>query len=307
VRAKEVRLKDWGMFSLLGLLWGSSFFWIKVGLRGTGPLMLVALRLTVGMLGLALVVALRKPKFPRTRTLWVRLIILGTFNTAFPFVIITWGQQSIETAMASILNGTVPLFTILLAHLFLEDEKITAPKFVGLLVGFGGVVLLLGGGLNSGKLNTLAGQAAVLVASISYASSIVFARRSLRETEPLVQAFIPLVAADILVWLATPVLENQPKVPVDGEAWFAILWLGLLGTFVAFILYFSLLQSVGPTKTSLVTYVVPVVGLILGVVFLDETLDLRLAMGTVLIIAGIVVVNWVPATSRANAKISSDT
>lgn len=294
-----MRLKDWGMFSLLGLLWGSSFFWIKIGLRGTSPLMLVALRLTVGVLGLAVYVALRKPKFPRKRSIWIRLVILGTFNTAFPFVIITWGQQSIESAMASILNGTVPLFTILLAHLFLDDEKITAPKILGLLVGFGGVVLLLGGGLNSDSGNWLTGQVAILVASISYASSLVFARRSLRETEPLVQAFIPLVAADTMVWLATPVLESQPQLPVDGEAWFAILWLGLLGTFVAYILYFSLLRSVGPTRTSLVTYVVPVVGLFLGVVFLDETLDLRLAMGSVLIIAGIVVVNWEPVRTKS--------
>jgi drug/metabolite transporter (DMT)-like permease len=294
-----MRLKDWGMFSLLGLLWGSSFFWIKIGLRGTSPLMLVALRLTVGVLGLAVYVALRKPKFPRKRSLLIGLVILGTFNTAFPFVIITWGQQSIESAMASILNGTVPLFTILLAHLFLDDEKITAPKILGLLVGFGGVVLLLGGGLSSDSGNRLAGQVAVLVASISYASSLVFARRNLRETEPLVQAFIPLVAADLMVWLATPILESQPQLPVDGEAWFAILWLGLLGTFVAYILYFSLLRSVGPTRTSLVTYAVPVVGLVLGVVFLDETLDLRLAMGTVLIIAGIVVVNWEPVRAKS--------
>jgi drug/metabolite transporter (DMT)-like permease len=256
-------------------------------------------RLTVGVLGLAVYAALRKPKFPRKRSLLIRLVILGTFNTAFPFVIITWGQQSIESAMASILNGTVPLFTILLAHLFLDDEKITAPKILGLLVGFGGVVLLLGGGLSSDSGNRLAGQVAVLVASISYASSLVFARRNLRETEPLVQAFIPLVAADLMVWLATPILESQPQLPVDGEAWFAILWLGLLGTFVAYILYFSLLRSVGPTRTSLVTYVVPVVGLVLGVVFLDETLDLRLAMGTVLILAGIVVVNWEPVRTKS--------
>lgn len=289
-----MRPKDLGMFTLLGLLWGSSFFWIKIGLRGTSPVMLVALRLAVGILGLALFVIIRKPDFPRARNLWFRLVILGAFNTAFPFVLITWGQQSIESALASILNGTVPLFTILLAHLFLDDEKITVPKILGLFVGFGGVVLLLGGGLESGIGNELAGQAAVLVAAISYAVSIVFARRSLRDTPTLVQAFVPLVAADVLVWMAMPILEEQPQLPADGEAWFAILWLGLLGTCIAYILYFSLLQSVGPTRTSLVTYVVPVVGLVLGVVFLGETLDLRLAVGAVLVIAGIVVVNWTP-------------
>ncbi len=287
------------MFSLLGVLWGSSFLWIKIGLRGTGPFMLVALRVAIGILGLAFMVALRKPEFPRKRSLWIKLALLGTFNTAVPFVLITWGEQRIDSAVASILNAPVPLFTILLAHIFLDDEKITLPKLLGLIMGFVGIVVLLGREIAPGEFgNAIFGQIGVLLAAFSYAGSAVFARRNLRETPPLVQAFVPLVVADSLVWLAIPVAESPVQFPTQGETWFAILWLGLLGTFIAYILFFSLLQSVGPTKTTLVTYFIPVVGVALGVIFLGETLDLRLVVGSILIVGGIVVVNWKPKRTR---------
>ena len=294
-----MRLNDWGKFWLLGLLWGSSFLWIKIGLRGTGPFMLVALRLAVGVVGLGIVVFMRKPNFSATPSLVGKLVLLGAFNTAIPFLLITWGEKSIDSALASILNGTMPLFTILLSHFFLADERITVPKFLGLIVGFGGVVLLLGGGSEKEELRgSFVGQMAVLIAAFSYASSLVFTRRTLRQVSPLIQAFVPLVMADAFVWMLIPVAESPIRFPTNAEAWFAILWLGLLGTFVAYILYFSLLQSVGPTKTALVTYVIPVMGLILGVIFLEERIDLRLALGSILIFAGIAVVNWEPRKSR---------
>ncbi len=297
-----MRLKEWGMFSALGLFWGSSFLWIKIGLQGVGPFMLVALRLAIGIVGLAFVVAIRRPDFPKQRSLWFKLALLGTFNTAIPFVLITWGEQIIDSAVASILNGTVPLFTILLAHLFLEDERITLPKLLGLMSGFTGVVLLLGRKLDPEAFGgEFSGQAAVLLAALLYAMSAVFARRNLRETPPLVQALVPLVVADGLVWLSVPLFESPITLPADPLTWFALAWLGLLGTFIAYVLYFSLLQSVGPIKTTLVTYVVPVVGVILGVIFLGETLDLRLAIGTLLIVGGIVVVNWRSRKTRTQS------
>jgi drug/metabolite transporter (DMT)-like permease len=199
----------------------------------------------------------------------------------------------------------VPLFTILLAHVFLDDEKITLPKLFGLLAGFTGVVLLLGRDLDpDGFRGVFLGQAAVLLAAMSYAASAVFVRRNLSEVPPLVQAFMPLIVADALVWLVMPVAESPIHFPADGETWFAILWLGLLGTFIAYILFFSLLQSVGPTKTTLVTYIVPVVGVILGVLFLGETFDIRLALGSILIVGGIAVVNWKHRNS--GAQFTSD-
>lgn len=280
------------MFLLLGLIWGSSFLWIKIALRGTGPFTLVAFRLLFGVLGMAVVIAIRKPKFPQERSLWLKLAFLGVANTAIPFVLISVGEQVIDSAVASILNGAVPMFTIVLAHVFLEDDKITLARLVGLLVGFIGVVILLSRDLRLGSFSSsFAGQAAVLLAAFSYAGSAVFARYNLRNIPPLIQAFVPLFIADILVWAAVPIAEFPFRMPTGGLTWIAILWLGLIGSFVGYLLYFSLLQSVGPTRATLVTYVFPVVGVVLGVIFLDELLDLRLAIGAGLIVMGIVVVN----------------
>lgn len=287
-----MKTKDWFMFLLLGLIWGSSFLWIKIALRGTGPFTLVAFRLLFGVLGMAVVIAIRKPKFPQERSLWLKLAFLGVANTAIPFVLISVGEQVIDSAVASILNGAVPMFTIVLAHVFLEDDKITLARLVGLLVGFIGVVILLSRDLRLGSFSSsFAGQAAVLLAAFFYAGSAVFARYNLRNIPPLIQAFVPLFIADILVWAAVPIAEFPFRIPTGGLTWIAILWLGLIGSFVGYLLYFSLLQSVGPTRATLVTYVFPVVGVVLGVIFLDELLDLRLAIGAGLIVMGIVVVN----------------
>ena len=287
-----MKAKDWFMFGVLGLIWGSSFFWIKIALRGTGPFTLVAFRLLFGVLGLAVVAAIRKPIFPRLRSLWLKLAFLGAVNSAIPIVLISAGEQVIDSAVTSVLNGTVPLFTILMAHVVLDDDKITPASLAGLITGFIGIVVLLSRDLNLASFSGgFAGQAAVLLAAFFYAGSAVYARRNLRNIPPLLLALIPLFFADLLVWAAVPIAEFPFRFPSGGLTWIAILWLGLLGTFVAYLLYFSLLESVGATRTSLVTYILPVVGVALGVIFLDELLDFRLVVGAVLILMGIIFVN----------------
>lgn len=287
-----MKLRDWVLFILLGAIWGSSFLWIKIALEEIGPFALVALRLLFGVLGLLVAVLLWRPSLPSRRWLWVGLGMLGVTNTALPFVLISWGEQHIDSSVASILNGAVPLFTLVIAHLFLRDERITLRKAIGLLTGFGGVVLLVGRdvGYGAGR-DAVLGQLAVLVAAISYASSSVFARRNLHEVSPILQAFASLAVADTVVWLAVPVFESPFGLPALPLTWLALVWLGLLGTCVAYILYFYLLQSIGATRATMVTYVIPVVGVVLGVIFLHERLDWFLGGGAALVIAGIGIVN----------------
>ncbi len=292
------------MFALLGLIWGSSFLWIKIALREIGPFTLVAIRLLIGMAGLAVIVYFRKPTFPIKRRTWIQLAILGVFSIAIPFVLITWSELVIDSAVTAILNGTVPLFTLILAHFFLEDERITIQRLIGLFVGFIGIVILVSrelglGGFTSG----LMGQVAVLIAAISYAGSSVFARRNLKQTSILVQAFVPIIVADLVVWTMVPLMEPSFIIPKEPLTWLALLWLGLLGTCVAYLLWYSLLHYVGPTRTTLVTYVLPVVGVALGVIFLDELLDFRLLLGVALVVSGIAVVNWRP---RARSLVQQE-
>lgn len=294
--------KDWVLFVALGLIWGSSFLWIKIAIREVDAFTLVGWRLLFGTLGMVAVIALRRPPFPRDRSIWLALALLGIINTALPFVLISWGQKTIDSAVASILNSTVPLFTMVIAHFALHDEPITARKAVGLLIGFGGVLALMARDLEAGSLGVgILGQAAVLLAAASYASASVFARRTMREVSPLVQAFVPMAVADAIVWTAATQVGDPGRLPALPLTWVALLWLGLLGSCVAYLLFYNLLHSVGATRTTMVTYVFPVVGVTLGVVFLDELADWRLLAGAALVVASLAVVNWKPRAAAVPA------
>jgi drug/metabolite transporter (DMT)-like permease len=280
------------VFALLGLVWGSSFLWIKVAVQEVGPATLVGYRLLIGLIGLAVVVAARRPSLPRDRRTLFVLGVVGITNTALPFILISWGEQFIDSAIASILNGTVPLFTIVIAHLFLHDDRITPARILGLITGFIGVVVLMSRDLGAeSRAGSVLGQAAVLAAALSYAASSVFARRNLRQVDSVVQAFLPLISADTVAWVTALASEAPLQVPRLPITWLALVWLGLLGSCLAYLLYFHLLHAVGPTRATMVTYVFPVVGVILGVVFLNELADWHLIVGAMLVALGIGVVN----------------
>ena len=286
-----MKTKEWAAFVALSLAWGSSFLWIKIALQELDPITLVALRLLFGILGLLVVVAYNRPRWPDTRRLWGVLAILGIIQTALPFLLITWGQQFIDSAVAAILNSTVPLFTMLMAHLYLQDDRLTLQRVIGLGVGFIGVVVLLVRDLDGGTQGNLLGQAAVLLAAILYAFSAIFTRRNAKGVSPIVQAFVPLLVADALMWVLVPLLESPLVLPSLPITWLAIAWLGLIGSCFAYLLYFYLLHAIGPTRTTMVTYTFPVVGVALGVVFLSETLDINLVLGAALVVGSIVIVN----------------
>lgn len=286
-----MKYKDWLAFILLGVVWGSSFLWIKIAVQEVGPVLLVAMRLFFGILALSLVVAYKRPAFPRERRLWINLTILGIINNAIPYTLISWGEKYIDSAVAAILNSTAPLFTMIVAHLFLTDDRMTNRRVFALLIGFVGVFVLFSRDLSGGPRGTLLGQAAVLLAAISYAFASVFARRTTQGLSPFVQALVPLLGADLLLWTLAPVVEAPLTFPQLPLTWVAIIWLGVMGVALAFILYFYLLHSVGPTRTVLVTYIFPLVGVILGVIFLGEKMDWQLLTGAVLVIASVVLVN----------------
>ena len=287
--------KEWAVFLALGLIWGSSFLWIKIAIQELDAFTLVGWRLLFGTLGMVVVILVRRPPLPRTWQTWASLALLGIINTALPFVLISWGEKSIDSAVASVLNSTVPLFTLVLAHFALHDEPITARKAAGLLIGFGGIVVLMARDLEAGVLRAGAlGQLAVLLAALSYASASVFARRTMREVPPLVQAFVPMAIADAIVWTVATQVGDPGRLPAIPLTWVALLWLGLLGSCVAYLLFYNLLHSVGATRTTMVTYVFPVVGVTLGVLFLNELADWHLLAGAALVVASLVVVNWKP-------------
>lgn len=285
--------KHWLVFLLLGSIWSSSFLWIKIAVQEVGPITLVAFRVLFGLLFGLVVVLIQRPALPRSLRTWFPVLLLGITNVAIPFFLISWGEQSIDSGVAAILDATVPLFTILLAHYALHDDKITIPKVAGLLVGFAGVVVLMSKDIGASH-SSLLGQLAVVLASAFYSGSGVYARRTTEGMPPVMRSVGPLISSTAAMWLAAPLLEAPLKIPQLPITWVALLWLGVLGSGFAFILMYYLIHEIGPTRTSMVTYIFPLGGVVLGVLFLGEQLSWQVAVGALLIIAGMAFVSQEP-------------
>ena len=289
-----MKIKHWIIFILLGAIWSSSFMWIKIAVQEIGPITLVAFRALFGLLFGLVVVFIQRVQWPRTFKSWFPLLLLGLSNIAIPFFLISWGEQSIDSAVASILDATVPLFTILIAHYLLHDDKITLPKVLGLLIGFIGVVVLMSKDLLNASTNSLLGQAAVILASVFYAVNSVYVRKTTEDMPGIVRSTGPLLSSSVIMWLGTFLFERPVEMPQLGITWVALLWLGILGSGLAFTMAFYLIHEIGPTRTTMVTYLFPLGGVILGVTFLNEQLSWQLITGAVLIILSLVVANWAP-------------
>jgi drug/metabolite transporter (DMT)-like permease len=283
--------KHWLVFILLGAIWSSSFMWIKIAVQEVGPITLVAYRVVFGLLFCVVVLWLQRTAWPRTWGAWFPLLLLGVTNVAAPFFLITWGEKTIDSAVASILNATTPLFTILSAHFLLQDDRMTAPKVAGLLIGFAGVIVLMYRDIGSST-GSLPGQLAVILASAFYAGSAIYVRKVTVETAGIVRSAGPLVSGSAIMWLAAFLFERPVQVPALPITWIALLFLGVLGSGFAFLLAFYLIHEIGPTRTTMVTYLFPLGGVILGVSFLNEQLTWELVTGAALIIVSLAVTNW---------------
>jgi drug/metabolite transporter (DMT)-like permease len=284
---------DWALFFLLGFCWGSSYLFIKIGVESLPPLTLVAGRLFIGALLLATVVRVAGERLPRDRRTYGHLTVMALLNIVIPFALITWAEQSVDSALASILNATVPLFTIGFAAAYLHDEPVTVNRAIGLLVGFAGVVLLTSRTLGAGAAldsHQLAGEIALIGSAASYAAGNVYARRNIH-LRPMVTAFFQVSLALLIVAALAFTFERPWTVTPRPEAILAVTWLGLLGSGLAYLLFFRLLARWGSTRSSLVAYLLPMVGIALGMLVLHEQVDTRVLSGTALIIGGVALVN----------------
>lgn len=295
-----MKLKHWVVFVFLGVIWSSSFMWIKIAVQEVGPTTLVAFRVLFGLLFGAAVITVQRLRWPRSLKAWLPLLILGLTNLAIPFFLISWGEQYIDSAIAAILDSTVPLFTIGMAHFMLQDDKVTAPKVAGLSVGFLGVIVLMSKNIASSGGSWL-GQGAIILASIFYAGSGIYLRKTTEDTPGMVRSTGPLLSATLVMWLAVLLTDMPVRLPQLRLTWIALLFLGVIGSGLAFMLLYYLIHEVGPTRASMVAYLFPLGGVILGVVFLNEPLTWQLAAGALLIVASLVIANWRPAPAAVGA------
>jgi drug/metabolite transporter (DMT)-like permease len=294
---------DWALFVLLGFLWGSSYLFIKIGVdAGLTPFTLVAVRLLFGFALLAAVVAIAREALPRRVGTYGHLFVMAILSVALPFSLITWAEQSVDSTLAATLNASVPLFVIPIAALMLVDEKITANKVVGVAIGFMGVAILVG--FDAGVLagTDVMAALALIGSSISYAAGGVYARRFVHGLRPMIPAMVQVGFALVITAVLALVFESPITFPMRFDAILAVVWLGMLGSGAAYIVFFRLLGTWGATRTSLVAYLLPVYGIALGAIVLSERVDTRLVLGTLLVIAGIALVNlrgrWLPSFGR---------
>jgi drug/metabolite transporter (DMT)-like permease len=284
---------DWLLFVLLGFIWGSSYLFIKIGVdAGLAPFTLVSLRLLFGFVLLAIVVAVAREALPREARTYGHLAVMGFFSVALPFGLITWAEQSVDSSLAAVLTAAVPLFVIPFASVILPSERMTLNGLLGIAVGLIGVAIVVGFDPASLAGSGLAAQVALIGAAASYALGGVYARRNARGLRPMIPALFQVGFALVLMSVAALVLERPWERGLQLDALFAVVWLGLLGSGSAYLIFFRLLGRWGATRTAMVAYLLPIWGIVLGALVLSEAIHPRLLIGTALVIGGIALVNW---------------
>lgn len=276
---------EWVMLIVLAVLWGGSFFFVEVALKAIPPLSLVACRVFFAAIFLWIFVFASRRRVPTSWKIWFAFAIMGLLNNVIPFTLIVWGQTQIASGIASILNATTPIFTVVVAGLLLPDERATKLKIAGAITGFIGVVVLIGPAAFTEIGLAVYAQMAVLAAALSYAFAGVFGRRfSGMNVDPVIVAAGQVTTSAILL-LPTSLLVDG-GLSVDGlglDILGSVLGLAILSTSMAYVLYFKLLSSAGATNLLLVTFLIPVTAIILGVAVLGEVLNSNHILGMLLI------------------------
>lgn len=274
---------------VLSLIWGWSFLLIKVSLRGMTPATVAFTRIALGAAVMLAVLRVKHVALPRDLGTWRHFAVMGLMYSAVPFTLLAWGEQHITSALTSVVNASTGLFTAAAAAIGL-GERLRRPQVAGLVVGFAGVAVAAGLSAHDVGSSSGAGILATVVASACYGFSFAYAQRHLTTTPPLVAATGQLVTAAVLsmpLALATSVTAG---VSPNGRQLLAVAVLGMVGTGFAYVINYQSIAALGSTKASLVTYLVPIVAVAVGVVFLDEAFHLRLLVGGALVIAGVALV-----------------
>ncbi len=280
----------WMLLVLLALLWGGSFAFNELALQQMGPVTIVTWRVAGGCVALWLAAGLLGVRVPLDGRIWAGFFVLGLLNNIVPFFLIVWGQARIDSGLASILNATTPMFSLVLAHLVTADERINTRRVVGLVCGLLGIVVLVGPGVLSEVGVSWLGQAAVLGAGLSYAAAGVFGRR-FRGIEPMVLALGMLTASSVIALPIAFVLEEPWTLPSQAIVWLALLGLAVPGAAIAYVLYYRILASAGATNLMLVTLLIPFAAIFLGVTFLGEAVSGAMVVGGALVLAGLAVID----------------
>jgi len=294
---QSMTTKDWAMLLLLSLLWGGSFFFISLAVAELPPLTIVLLRVGIAAITLWAILLISGYEIPKSLKLWRTFFIMGLLNNVIPFALIVWGQNHIGAGLASIINATTPLFTILIAGAFLSDEHMTPQRVVGVLIGLFGVTVLIGPSSlrdlgSSMSIGTLA-QLAIIGAAISYGCASVYGRRfKSMGISPFTAAVGQVTTATIILLPVAFLFERPDQLPNPSlQVWLSILCLGVFCTALGYSLFFHILSSSGATNVVLVTFLVPVSASFLSWLILGEQLHGRYFSGMAFIGLGLAAID----------------
>jgi drug/metabolite transporter (DMT)-like permease len=297
-------LQDFGLLLLLALTWGSSFLFIKQAVDTLPPLSLAVGRIAIGAAMLLIIAHAKGQATPRGAGLWGRMIFLGIIGNSLPFFLIAWGEQYTPSNLAAILMATIPSFVIVLAHFFTHDEPLTLGKALGALLGFAGVVALIGVDALKGLGDVVIGQIAILAGAFSYSLYGINAKRlpqlgsEMLVGTILLAGLIPLIP----VWL---IIDQPWTLAPDGKAWFSVAWLGLLSTGGGNLLFFLLLRRVGAGFGSFNNYLVPLMGIGWGFFLGGERPSWNALAALVLILTGLALVRWLKPSLKGASPNSA--
>jgi drug/metabolite transporter (DMT)-like permease len=295
------------MILALSVLWGGSFFFNGISVMGLPPLTVVFLRVSLACVALWIFVIVTGRKIPLGIDVWLAFFIMDVINNVIPFFLIAWGQTHIASGLTSILNATTPLFGVLFAGALLADERITAMKLTGVIIGFIGVIVMVGSSALGGIGNDLWAQLAVLGASVSYAIASVYGRLyKARHIDPIVISACQVTMSSLVLAPIAFYFDNPFSLPVPGiKVWLSIFALAIFSTAIGYVLFFRILLSAGATNVMLVALLIPVTSILLGYFFLGESLQFVHFLGMALIGLGLSAVDgriWRTVT-RASGEV----
>lgn len=284
-----MNLKEWSTLLMLSFLWGGSFLFIEISIAQLPPLTVVLLRVGISAIVLTIALKVLRIKVPINGQILFSIFLMGLFNNAIPFLLITWGQTQITSGLASIFNATMLIFTVLVTHFFTSDEKMDRFKLAGVTVGFSGVVYMIGVDELFTFSSGILGQIAVLAAALLYASATTFGRRfKAMGVPPLGVATGQMIAASVILAPFVIIFDKPWLIPMpDTNGLIAIFCLAVFSTALAYYLYFKLLESSGATNLSLVTFLIPPIAIFLGWSILGETLNQDQFIGMGFIVLGL--------------------
>jgi drug/metabolite transporter (DMT)-like permease len=281
--------REFGLVLLLGFLWGSPYALTKISLETIPPVTLVAARVSLAAAALWLIVISRGYKMPKERSLIGLLFIQGLISCVAPYTLIAFGQQTVESGLAAILNSTTPLFVGVIGALWTRHEPLTSRRILGAAIGFSGVIAIAGANALFGLGQSAAGQAAIILATISSAFSVIHGRRFDALAPELVAAGMLTAAAVVLVPFSF-VIEAPWKISPSSPSVFALLINAIIATALGFAIYFRLIRTAGSMATASVGYLKPAVGVLLGWLIFGEPFTLVMALGLIAILLGVAIV-----------------